>query len=215
MRLLLERNGKHVSLFMLKLTNNSIVGWYTSKGWFNSFLNQKEITDIHFMYPLDGNYHKTYKYLDVKEDMLIEKRVYYDEIVEKKFDKDTKQFLGFKKMPRIEDYDDPTTLFFNDKPQKVTEKPFRFSFGLIALPLINDPKIIRLFDEAELIVKPTNSDLILNFEKHKDDGLNICAAAFDKDAPFEEATGPFKTIYKREQNAIIRIELCVLIFNKQ
>ena len=194
------------------MTANSVIGWHTSKGWFDNYVETASDIDIHFTYPLDGNYHISYKYFDENEGVRIEKRVFFNEIRTKKFDKENGVFLGIDIVERNDDFNDIKTFVYPEKAPKLTEIEEIFGvFSIIAFPSLDIQPIHSLFNRTELLIQPKPDDIVLGITEYPEKGINIGSFVLNKDYGEVYTSNQLKRISRREINEYFGIELFVLV----
>ena len=131
MRIQVYYKGQCLTLAYITQTKNTLIGWFASKVINIEFVNPiVEKRDFHITYPRDGNAHFSYKYFDPISRLNFEKRVYFDEVVLKKFNENM-EFISFEKQPRNDD-DLDQHLAIKIKPKPLDENFESFMFPTTA-----------------------------------------------------------------------------------
>ena len=168
MRIQVYYKGQCLTLGYITWTNNTIIGWFASKAINIEFVNPiVEKRDFHITYPRDGNAHFSYKYFDPISMMNFEKRVYFDEVVLKRFNEQM-EFISFEKQPRNDD-DIDQHLAIKMKPRPLDQEFDSFTFPTTAS--IIDDRFLDKIDEKCTPLK--NEDIRLDVENLKDSILNM------------------------------------------
>lgn len=168
MKLKLAYEGRCLTIGYISVSNNTIVGWYQPQFLNIHFINENvEKRDFHITYPRDGNAHYSYKYFDPADQCKYEKRVYYDEVVLKKFDL-TGTFLGFEKMQRKEeDNDQHMVMRYKTPPLDDANLLFEFpQFGLRIGNRVRE-KIVDVCGNQQ------EDDIILNIDGYDGGTVNV------------------------------------------
>lgn len=173
MKIIISLKGKCLTLGYIKKTKNSVIGWYMPDAMNINFINDRvQKRDFHITYPRDGNAHFSYKYFDPDTNQNFEKRVYYDEVVIKKFDSDM-NFIGFEKQSRS-DIDIDQHLAVKTHPLPLDEH-----FKVFLLPLAASVISDQFSKKIEQPCQQTGSeDIIFDVENLNGKILNVGFAIY-------------------------------------
>lgn len=174
MRIILSYKGKCLTVAYIVASKNTIVGWYMPNFLNTHHINEHvENKDFHITYPRDGNIHYSYKYFDPRDKCNYEKRVYFDEVIVKRFDED-KVFKDFKKEPRC-DKDHDQILVMRTRQEPLSHHSFLFQYPQVGLPLDE-----RILDKIIAPCTVSDNDICLNIDEYVGQFINYGFNIYDK-----------------------------------
>ncbi|WP_374949352.1 hypothetical protein [Mucilaginibacter sp.] len=184
MRLLVKKDGLYAEIFRVgfyKSQHWSVIGEYLLFDILESMIPEGTKFHSHFIYVETGDYHFSIKYFDIKEQVYVDRKTYFNHIATRK-KADSPNFNKADEIVRRDkNLDDPLDSFMmGERLKPWTERPLGHHFGTVAVNLDVEGEKKLAWDNT---IKPDTEDLVIDINLGQSSIINFGAGVYSDGNP--------------------------------
>lgn len=174
MKIKVQYKEKYLTLGYVSITKNTIVVWYTPQAIVGSLVagNMLDL-DLHATYPMNGDFHYSYKFMNSDDNLDYDKKIYHDRIVIIKY-------LNGEFVDKIRSERDGSDFLEHMVPDTMCDPLDNPEFNMFVYPqgaISMVKKTLSMITEES---KPKDSDIILKVDGLEDSILNFGFSIYNK-----------------------------------